>query len=63
MTRPQTGGKIYTLTIILFPLATSADNDTLIRTAPAALWIALLLPDSKTQGWGRGGWCGRFTAK
>ena len=33
----------YTLTIILFPLATGADNDTLIRTAPAALWIALLL--------------------
>ena len=33
----------YTLTIILFPLASGADNDTLLRTAPAALWIALLL--------------------
>ena len=33
----------YALTIILFPLATGADNDTLLHTAPAALWIALLL--------------------
>ena len=33
----------YTLTIILFPLASGADNDTLLRIAPAALWIALLL--------------------
>ena len=32
----------FILTLCLFPLAGGADNDTLLRIAPAALWIALL---------------------
>lgn len=40
----------FILTLLLFPIALGADNNTLRQTAPAALWIALLLASLLAAG-------------